>query len=307
MERKDRLDRAGVALLLLSAVLFGINQVVIKVVNGGLQPVFFAGLRSLGAFLCLWLWMRWRGRPLRIAPGTAGAGLLVGLVFSAEFLCLFVALDRTTVVRSSILFYSMPLWFALAGHFFLPGERITRPKALGLALAFAGVAWALANRGGGGHASLSGDLFGLAAALGWAGTAFVARGTALARVRPEVQLLWMVGVSGPVLILASLWFGPWVRALTWVHLAGLAFQILVVVAAGFILWLWLLARYPAATVASFSFLTPLLSIGLGWLLLGEPVGPQVLAAGALVVLGIVLIARAPKAGQAMVLAEVEKG
>jgi drug/metabolite transporter (DMT)-like permease len=294
MQRKDRLDRLGLGLLLVSTLIFGINQVVIKVVDTGLQPVFFAGLRSLGAFCCIWAWMAARGRPPRIAPGTMGAGLLVGLAFSAEFLCLFLALDRTTVVMSSIVFYSMPLWLAVIGHFFLPGERITRAKAVGLALAFTGVAWALGQRGGAGTASLVGDLFALGAALGWALTAFIARGSAMARVRPEMQLLWMVGVSGPVLLVASVFFGPWIRALSWLHVAGLAFQILVVVAGGMILWLWLLARYPAATVASFSFLTPLLSIGFGWLLLGEPVGPRVLAAGGLVAAGLVLIARAPR-------------
>ena len=300
MARKDRLDGVGLAGLLLSALLFGINQVVIKIVDDGLQPVFFAGLRSLGAFFCIWGWMVWQGRPPRLTPGTIGAGLLVGLVFSTEFLCLFLALDHTTVVRASIIFYSMPLWMSVIAHYALPGERITPVKALGLALAFAGVAWALAHRGGGegGQASLTGDLFALGAAFGWAGTALMARGSAMARIRPEMQLFWMVGVSGPVLIAASVFFGPWLRDLHWVHVAGLAFQIVVVVSAGFILWLGLLSVYPASVVTSFSFLTPLLSIGFGWLVLGEPVGPQILAAGGLVALGIVLIARAPKAAPA---------
>lgn len=295
--RKDRLDGIGVALLTLSAVLFGINQVVIKVVDAGLQPVFFAGLRSVGAFACIWAWMVWKGRPPRIAPGTVGAGLLIGLVFSAEFLCLFMALDRTTVVRSSIIFYSMPVWLSLAAHYGLPGERITWPKAVGLALAFAGVAWALAHRGAGhGQASLSGDLLALGGALAWAALAFLSRASAMARVRPEMQLLWMVGVSGPVLIGASLFFGPWVRALTWLAIGGLLFQIVVVVAAGFILWLWLLSVYPASSVSSFSFLTPILSMGFGWLLLGEPISAAILLAAAMVAVGIVLITRAPKAG-----------
>lgn len=294
MERRDRLDAVGLGLLLLSTLIFGINQVVIKLVDVGLQPVFFAGLRSIGAFFCIWGWMAWRGRPPRIAHGTAGAGLLVGLAFSAEFLCLFLALDRTTVVMSSIIFYSMPLWLAVIGHFALPGERVTGAKAAGLAVAFAGVAWALAHRGAGGTGSLGGDIFALGAALGWALTAYIARGSAMARVRPEMQLLWMVGVSGPVLIGASFFFGPWVRALEWLHVAGLVFQVVVVVAGGMILWLWLLARYPASTVASFSFLTPLLSIGFGWLLLGEPVGPEVLIAGVLVAVGLILIARPPR-------------
>lgn len=108
-----------------------------------------------------------------------------------------------TVVVGSVIFYSISLWLALAGHFFLPGEPITRTNALGLALAFAGITWALGHRGGGGQASLTGDLF--------------ARGTAIAWVWPEMQLLWMVGVPGPVLIGTSLLLGPWIRALSWLR------------------------------------------------------------------------------------------
>ena len=37
MERKDRIDLAGAVLLVSTAVLMGINQVMIKMVNAGLQ------------------------------------------------------------------------------------------------------------------------------------------------------------------------------------------------------------------------------------------------------------------------------
>lgn len=294
MERRDRLDGFGVLTLLGSTFLFAINVVVVKLVNAGLQPVFFAGLRSAGAVFCVLAWMYWRGRPPRIAAGTAGAGLLVGIVFALEFLCFFVSLDHTTVVRASIIFYSMPVWLALAAHFWLPEERLTPVKALGLGLAFAGVAWAIGHRGGSGEASLAGDLWALAAAIGWAGTAFLARASALRRVSAEMQLLWMVAVSGVVLLALAPLFGPLLRDLHWQHLAGLAFQIVFIATGGFILWLWLLSVYPASSVASFSFLTPILGILLGWALLGEPVPAQTLAAGGLVAAGIVLINRPRK-------------
>ena len=51
------------------ALLLAFNQVVIKVTNGGFQPVFFAGLRSAGAVVCIWLWLRWRGIPWLTMPG----------------------------------------------------------------------------------------------------------------------------------------------------------------------------------------------------------------------------------------------
>ena len=295
MPRKENMDAFGAAALIAFAFLFGVNQVTIKLVNDGLQPVFAAGLRSLGAIPCIWLWMAWNGRRVRFEPGTRAAGLLLGLLFSFEFVCLFMALDLTTVSRSSVIFYSMPIWLALGAHLMIPGDRITPRKALGLALAFAGVALAFADRGANGAGySLAGDLFALGGAVGWAALALCARVSAISRVRPEMQLMWQVLVSAPVLLLLAPAFGPLVRDLTAAHVAGLTFQIVFVVTLGFIGWLWLLSVYPASSVASFSFLIPIVSLFLGWQVLGEQVGPSLLAACALVAVGIVLINRAPR-------------
>ncbi len=292
LAEKDRIDAFGAVALTGFALLLAFNQVVIKVVNEGLQPVFFAGLRSLGGAFCIYLWMRARGLAVEIAPGTWRAGLLMGLFFSAEFICLFWALDLTTVTRTSVIFYTMPVWLALMAHFLLPGEQITPVKAVGLALAFVGVTIAIVSRGDGhGEVSLVGDVVALLAAFAWAGIAIVARGSALKAVRPEMQLLWQLTVSAPVLLIAALAFGPLLREPEWIHWAGLGFQILVVVSAGFALWLWLLSIYPAASVAAFSFLSPIFGVAFDWLLLDEPVGWQILVALALVCAGLVLINR----------------
>jgi drug/metabolite transporter (DMT)-like permease len=294
MPRKDRIDAAGAVMLIGFAALLAVNQVMVKVVNTGLQPVFFAGLRSAIACLCLLVWFWAKGRSLRVAPEAQGAAVLMGLVFAAEFLLLFLALDLTTVVRTSIIFYSMPVWLALMAHFGLPGERITAAKALGLICAVAGTAWAIADSGSrAGEASTLGDLCALGAAICWAGTAFLARGTAMVREGPDMQLLCMVAISAPVLLLLSPAFGPLIRDLVPLHIGLLLFQSVVVVAAGFMFWLWLLTIYPASGVASFSFLTPILGLGFGWMILGEPVSPGILGAGALVAMGIVLINRRP--------------
>ena len=293
MEKKSQIDLFGAVALTGFALLLAFNQVVIKVTNGGLQPVFFAGLRSAGAVVCIWLWLRWRGIPLRFEKGTRLAGFTVGCVFAFEFLCLFVALDLTAVSRASVIFYSMPVWLAIMAHFVIPDDRVSPLKALGLGLALAGVAVAIVTRDDG-AGSFWGDLAALGAAVGWAATALLAKASPLSRVRPEIQLLWQVGVSAPILLIAALFFGPLIRDLAPIHIAGLLFQIIIVVSAGFIFWLWLLSIYPASGVASFSFLSPVLAVGLGWLMLGEEVGANLIAALGLVALGILLINRPPR-------------
>jgi len=288
--RRDGLDAAGVAMLLGVQLLLALNQISIKVVNAGLQPVFFAGLRSALAILFVWGWLVLRGRPPRLNRAALLPGLAIGAVFAAEFLFLFVALDLTTVGRASVLMYSMPLWFALMAHFGL-GDRITAQKAVGLVLAFAGTAWAILGGAKGGEGSILGDLCALGAALGWAGTAFIARRPRMRAEGPEMQLFWMVLVSAPILLAVSPLFGPLIRDLQPLHLWLVLFQAAVVVAGGFIAWLWLMSVYPSSTVAAFSFLTPVLAILLGAAIFGETLSPAILGPGALVAGGIVLINR----------------
>jgi drug/metabolite transporter (DMT)-like permease len=291
MPRKPALDATGTTVLLAVMLLFAGNQAIIKLVNTGLQPVFFAALRSLMAVCFVAAWMRYRGLPLDLTRAMLPAGLLIGTMFSAEFLFLFVALDMTTLGRASVIFYSMPVWFALMAHYGLPGERITRVKAVGLALAMAGTAVAILSRGDTGQGSFAGDLCALGGAIGWAATAFVARSPRMAAAGPERQLFWMVLVSGPILLAASPLFGPLVRDLQPSHIWWLLFQASVVVTGGFITWLWLLSAYPAATVASFSFLTPIFAIILGALLFDESVDASLALASGLVAVGIVAINR----------------
>ncbi|NNE80344.1 MAG: DMT family transporter [Silicimonas sp.] len=296
MQRKDRIDALGAAALVAISMMLAFNQVVIRVVNDGLQPVFFAGVRSAGAVLCLWLWFAVRRRPFGLLRRNAFYGVLMGLFFSLEFILLFTALDLTTVSRATIMLYTMSIWLALAAHVIIPGERITRTKAAGQGLAFVGVVIAIAWRGQGGDASLTGDILALLASFAWAGLALVAR-TGLKDVAPDRQLLWQVLVSTPVLLIAALFFGPFIRELEPIHLWGLAFQIVVVLALGFAFWLWLLTIYPAASVAAFGFLTPVFGVVLGWLLLDEPIGPPILISLVLVSTGLILINRPPQVPQ----------
>jgi len=281
----------GVVSLVGFSALLGFNQVVIKVVNDGLQPVFMAGLRSLGAALLLYAWMRWSGIALRFERAVLPSGLLAGALFASEFILLFIALDLTSVARTSVMFYTMPVWYAVLAHVLVPGERLSAAKLAGLGLAVAGIAVALLARPGGGGGSLLGDLLALTGALGWAGIAVVARVTPFAQVSPILQISWQLWVSTAILLTASLFFGPFIRDFAPIHGFGVAFQIIAVGAGAFLFWFWLLKIYPAGAVTSFSFLAPLFGVAFGWLILGEAVGPSLGVALGLVCAGLILINR----------------
>ncbi|EDQ04762.1 putative cystine transporter YijE [Sulfitobacter indolifex] len=294
MERKSHIDTFGAVALVLFAVNLGFNQVVIKVSTGGFNPVFLAGLRSLGAVFLLLIWMRLRGVSLSLPRSALMGGLAAGAFFTLEFVCLFLALDLTTVSRASILLYSMPVWLGIAAHLWLPGERLSGARLLGMGLAMGGVALALSD-GGVDGANWLGDLLALLAAFCWAGIALCVRITPLSKVPPAQQLMMQLIISAPVLLLLAPLFGPLLRGVEPVHLAGLAYQIVAVASFGFLAWFWLLTVYPAASVASFSFLSPVFAVLLGWLILSEEIGLTVWLALLLVAVGIYLINRKPRA------------
>ncbi|MGR3794498.1 EamA family transporter [Vannielia sp. SX4] len=55
--------------------------------------------------------------------------------------------------------------------------------------------------------------------------------------------------------------------------------------------MWILKIYPASSVASFGFLTPVFASLLGWLMLNEALRPSVLMALVLVAAGLWLVNR----------------
>ncbi|MFT7594527.1 MAG: drug/metabolite transporter (DMT)-like permease [Paracoccaceae bacterium] len=289
-EEKRAIDGFGATALIGFAVVLAVNQVVIKVTGGGFGPVFQAGLRSVLGLVVLLIWIRVRRISIALPKGVLIWGLGAGILFSFEFVCLYIALDLTTVSRASIIFYSMPVWLAMAGHFWLPGERLSGIRVLGLTLAMCGVVLALTDRSGG-QASLMGDLMALLAALQWAGIALFIRITPLRRVVPEMQLLVQVAVSIPVLLGLSPLFGDLLRDPGPLHLAGLVFQSVFVISLGYLVWMQLMSIYRASSVASFSFLSPVFAVFLGWLVLDETIGPAIWGALVLVAAGVFLINR----------------
>jgi len=288
MRQKERIDLIGASALIMFTALMGLNQVMIKIVNHGIQPIFQAGLRSIFAFIIVFGYAVLWKKKLSLSDGSLIPGIVCGLLFGFEFILLFVALDYTSIARASIMFYLMPVWVAIGAHYLIPNERITLLRAFGLVLAFLGVVLALGIRTqGSGH--LLGDLMALTGSILWAIINLTARLSNLRKSSPEMQLIYQLAISPLVLIPAALLAGPLIRELEYIHLLLFTFQVIGVVSVGFLVWFWVLSIYPASDMASFGFLAPVFGVILGWLILGEEVGVVIIMALVLVSCGIILI------------------
>lgn len=289
MARKPEIDALGASLLIGFSVLLGLNQALVKIVNVGFSPVFQGGLRSLLAFPLVFAFALLMKRKLSLTDGSLPWGTLNGLLFCLEFGLLFIALDYTTVARVSLFFYVMPVWVAIGAHFLIPEEPINRNKLAGLGLAIAGIAIALASDlGEAPSTAWIGDLYALAGGFFWACIALLTR-LKLSGTSSEMNLLYQLAVSAIVLTLLAPLFGPVIREPTLLIYAVFSFQVIVVVAVGFVAWFWLLSIYPVSNMASFGLLAPIFGVLFGWLMFGDDLTTGFVLAMIAVSGGIVLV------------------
>ena len=278
--QRTRLDPLAASLMVALCLLWGVQQVTTKVaLAGGMPPLFQAAVRSAIASVLLLGWAAWRRLPLFERDGTLWPGLLVAVLFAAEFVFVFPGVALTSASHAVVFLYTAPFFTALGAHLFLPAERLTRTRVAGLLVAFAGVAVAAYDRGAAG-ASWQGDALVMAGAAGYGATTVVLKASpALARATTVKVFWWQVGGSVPLLAGAAALWGQaaWPRASAGAWLA-MGYQGAAVTFASYMAWFWLVARYPAGRLAAFTFLTPLVGIAAAGLFLHEPITPQLLGA-----------------------------
>lgn len=291
IDRRGSVDLAAAAMMVGLTFSWGLNGVAAKISYAGYDPVFISIVRSAIGGLFVLAWCRWRGIKLLERDGTLVAGICAGLLFGLEFLLLYVGLDHTTVSRNTLLLNTMPFWVLLGGHFLL-GEHFTMRKLMGLLLAFAGLVAVFSDRlAAGSGASLTGDLLSLGAGVVWALTYLVIKRSRLSDTGAEKLLLYQLAGAAVLGLLALPFAGPPVRDFALVPTLSLLFQSIYIVAFTYVLWFWLVRRYPAAGLASFTFLTPAFGVLCSGLILGEPLTYRLLIALVLIAAGLIIVNR----------------
>jgi drug/metabolite transporter (DMT)-like permease len=281
------------AILISLCAIWGFTQVAIKVGNTGISPFAQAGLRSAGSALFLWAYAATRGVPLFRRDGSLGFGVLIATLFAGEFVFLYWGLVYTTAARGILFIYTSPFVVALGAHWFVRGERLRGLRIAGLCCAFAGLILAFADALRlPTYRELIGDGMEFLAAGLWGSTTVVIKASRH-RLAPAKTLFYQLAGSAPIL-LALAWLSgePGLTRPTARVLGALAYQIVVVAFASYLGWFWLLAHYPAAPLAAFSFWTPIFGMLAGALLLGEPVTHALALAMVFVAAGIYLVNRA---------------
>ena len=295
--RSSQLDSLAILLVVLCCASWGLQQVAIKVANAGISPILQAGLRSAGAAVLVWAWSSARGIRLFDRDGSLWLGIAIAVLFGGEFAVIYVALEFTTAARGAIFLYTAPFFVALGAHFLIPGERLRGGKAVGLLGAFLGVAVAFSDSLAlPSHREFIGDAMMVLAGFLWGATTVLIKATRLARLSALKTLIYQLAGSALLLVPLSPLLGEkGVTDPSALVLLLLGYQIVFVAFASYIAWFWLIARYPASALSSFTFLTPIFGLLGGAILLHEPVGLRLIVAIALVGAGIYLVNGRPRA------------
>ena len=272
---------SGSAFLLALAVVavWGTNFVVIRLGLDALPPLLFAALRFAFAAIPMVFFLKRPAVPWR---DLAAFGVLIGV---GQFGLLFIAIDGLIAPGLASLVVQVQVVFTIALAMRGTGERLAPVQYAALAMAVAGVAIILFHTGG--TTTPLGVALVVAAAFCWS------LGNMVQRRAGKVDMLAFVVWSSllaipPLFALAFLFegaprivqaigdAGPMVWAVVgWQAVGNTMF--------GYGAWGWLLARYPAASVAPMALLVPVFGMGSAALWLGEPLpGWKLLAAGLII-------------------------
>jgi drug/metabolite transporter (DMT)-like permease len=275
---------AALALLVL-ALIWGYNWVVMKVGLRYAEPFSFASLRAFLGGLALFILLVVLRRPLR--PRALGLTAALGLLQTTGFIGLVMwALVNGGAGKTSVLTYTMPFWLLLMAWVTL-GERLRKFQWVAVTLAFAGLMliltpWHL-------HGWFS-ELLTIGGALCWGGSAVVAK---VLQKRHRVDLLsmtaWQMLLGSLPLILVALltWSGPPVWSGSFIE--ALAFNVIPANALALVLWFFVLRTLRAGTAGLGSLLTPVIGVASAWIQLGERPGVSEAFGMAAIVVALVVL------------------
>ena len=275
---------AHIALALAVTGFWGFTFVVMRDLLDALPPLMVAGLRVATAALPVLVLIR----PPRIAwYWTFGIGLSQGTI---QMSLLLFGMDFGMPAGLSSLVLQSQVFFTTFLAFTILGEKPGRAQYAGIAVSGAGMAIIGLTLPGG--PTLVGLGFVLAAALSWACSNMIVK---LAGTDDLLRLIaWahLIGVA-PLLALSYVFEGGdavflGLVDIAWITVGELIFLGLISTCFGFMLWSYLLRRYPAYLVTPFSLVIPIAGLISTALLLDESLGPMRLAGVGLVLVGLFL-------------------
>ncbi|CAM4110210.1 EamA family transporter [Bordetella tumbae] len=284
-------DRTGLVLMFTTIVVWAGSWISMKLLVVYMGPFQVVAARYLIGAVVLFALLIVLRRPLAMTPWKLT--LLTGLTQTAGFQTLVqLALLSGGVGKVSVLAYTMPFW-VIPFAWLILRERPTARHGIAIGFAAAGLVCFLQPWSGGGDWASA--VLALAGGLSWGlGTVLSKRMFDLHAPDLMTFTTWQMLLGGLLTVPAAIWVPHAPVVWGWEVTVGLLYSGLIATAAGWLLWLSVVRRVPASIAGLSSLGVPIMATLLAWLLLGEQPAAVEIMGMALVMVGLVVVSRAPR-------------
>lgn len=300
MNDRKPLDLTAFLCIALLCSLWGGQQVLFKLTIQDIHPNMQIALRSGIGCVLLAAFMWHKGVSLALWRGPWRAGTMVGTLFALEWWMIGEALRYTSASHVVVFLYTAPIFTALGLHVWRPDERLNWWQWAGVLICFSGIG--LAFLGSSAATQLDpqmwlGDCLALGGGVLWAATTVIIRCSGLARIAATQTTMYQLFIGALVILLLCIVLGE--TEIHWSPLlvVSIVGQGVVISFFSLLVWIWLLRHYLASRVSIFTFIAPLIGVGLGVWLLDEPLHSAFIWGALMVMVGVILVNLAPQTRQ----------
>ncbi len=289
---RKSLDATAYLSIIMLCTLWGGQQILFKLSIDDISPSMQIALRSSLGCLLLALFMWQQGESLALWKGPWRAGMSVGLIFGLEWWMIGESLRLTTASHLVVFLYTAPIFTALGLHIWVPEEHLSRRQWAGVFVSFIGIGIGFIGGANQPHFDLRmlwGDLLALGAGLGWAITTVLIRTTGLAKLPATQTTFYQLFFAALALLLACVLTDQYGVLWSQFLVISIISQGVFIAFLSLLVWFWLLKHYLASRVSIFTFLTPLLGVTFGVLILDEPLHAEFVWGALLVMVGVIMV------------------
>jgi len=281
--------------LLTIAVIWALNFSVVKASLSEIDIYSFNAIRFILAAGLIWGVMLFRGVNVHIPKSDWLPLLGIGLIGNVLYQWLFiVGIDLTLSANAAVMLGTIPIWIAIFSHLFTD-EKMTRLKAIGVVLAFSGVA---AIVGGGSNPislvsdTFRGDLIIVCAAVTWA--VFTIRSKQFLKRYTALQFSGIMTLIGAVVLTGLAFFRA--ESTDWIDVSipaygGMIYSGMLSIGLAYLIWNNGIVNVGPVKTSVYQNLVPVLGLFFGIILLNESLSPLQYIGAAIVVTGIVMTRR----------------
>ncbi|OAS84675.1 DMT family transporter [Metabacillus litoralis] len=272
-------------LMLFLCIVWGFNFVIMKLGNDVFPPVLFAAFRFLLGAIVLFGLTYIKKIPL---PGKRELKwyILCGFLQTTYFnIAIQISLNYISAGLTSVLTYSMPLFLSLMAHYFIPGEKLTVSKIIGISIGIVGLFLAMDIQFGG---NIWAPILALSSAVTWALSSLIFK-KKLQGCDTVQFTTWQMGAGAIGLFMYSISFEHGQSHWSLMAVVYLLYSGILASALAFVIWSHILSKMEASKASISLLIVPVVGTLSGILFLNEDLNAITLIGIILVLLGVWLV------------------